>query len=84
MAKSFDKLVRKTGNKKTRQIASKRTKELIAEYDQAVNGFDSAENSEIISKIRRIFLGKCPTKDGSVKHWGTDQLDEEVADLVKK
>lgn len=37
MAKSFKDLVRKTGNKKTRQIAQKRTAELLKEMKDSEN-----------------------------------------------
>lgn len=50
MAKSFDELIGKTGNKKTKQIAAKRTEELLGEYYLA-------ENSELINSLKKCFLG---------------------------
>lgn len=77
MAKSFDELIGKTGNKKTRKIAAKRTEELLGEYYLA-------ENSELINGLKNAFLGPQPTKDGSISYWGTDQLDEEVDNLIQR
>lgn len=60
MAKSFDKLVSKTGNKKTKQIAAKRTQELLdAEFlrwlvDRLVNVYGESPNVDFVHKLRSV------------------------------
>lgn len=60
MAKSFDELIGKTGNKKTKKIAAKRTQELLdAEFlswlaDRLVNVYDESPNTDFVHKLRSV------------------------------
>lgn len=60
MAKSFDELVRKTGTKKTKQLAAKRTQELLdAEFlrwlvDRLINVYGESPNIDFVHGLRSI------------------------------
>lgn len=60
MAKSFDELIGKTGNKKTRKIAAKRTQELLdAEFlrwlvDRLINVYGESPNVDFVHRVRSI------------------------------
>lgn len=60
MAKSFDELVRKTMNEKTKEIAAKRTQELLdAEFlrwivDRLINVYGESPNIDFVHRLKRI------------------------------
>lgn len=60
MAKSFDELVRKTMNEKTKEIAAKRIQELLdAEFlhwivDRLINVYGESPNIDFVHRVRSI------------------------------
>lgn len=60
MAKSFDELIGKTGNKKTKKIAAKRIQELLdAEFlhwivDRLINVYGESPNIDFVHRLKRI------------------------------
>lgn len=60
MAKSFDELIGKTGNKKTRKITAKRTQKLLdAEFlswlaDRLINVYGESPNVDFVHKLRSV------------------------------
>lgn len=60
MAKSFDELVSKTMNEKTKEIAAKRTQELLdAEFlrwivDRLINIYGESPNIDFIHRLRSV------------------------------